>query len=340
MKGKSGFFLCKILLAVSVFLTVSCSALPQLTEWTANQESAVIAAIGSIDTNRIWQYLTNLDGIRSVESTNALQPYEDFLTNTLRSWGYTVTLQPVTASVYDYSRNVYTNALMNNIIAVKTGNNPSLAPAVVCAHWDSVVMGPGMDDNASGCAGLLEIARIAYGLNLSRSVVFILTAFEEHTMKGAFTYAASLGSNPDFMINFDMIGVTSAEQQNSALNESFAGMPHEGNFIHAIGDSSSSQLVFDFTRISGHFVPELPYYSLRCDANLINNPLLSSVLRSDHLAFWAKSVPSLFFTDGAEYRNSFYHTSEDKIGTLDLVFLSRVVKSSMALLLIRTGLPQ
>ncbi len=89
-----------------------------------------------------------------------------------------------------------------NIIGVKRGKKSEVI--VIGCHYDSVRNTPGADDNASGCAMTLALARKLKKLN--HTIKFIFFDNEERGMIGSKYYAKNMKDKCIFMINFDMVG--------------------------------------------------------------------------------------------------------------------------------------
>ena len=132
---------------------------------------------------------------------------------------------------------------MDNLIWTKPGTDPSLAPVFVTAHWDSVPMGPGANDNGSGCACLIEIARVVEALNLNfrRTVVLIMFAMEEENLAGSAYYAAHMTSHPALVLNLDMIGYTAARETLYPLSDVLLDFPSTGDFIAVLASRPAAQ---------------------------------------------------------------------------------------------------
>ena len=103
-----------------------------------------------------------------------------------------------------------------NVLADLPGTEHD-APILLGAHLDSVAAGPGINDNGSGVAALLEIAEQArrLGLRPQRAVRFAFWAAEEVGLVGSTRYLESLGSDPGeeiaAVVNLDMVGSPNAE---------------------------------------------------------------------------------------------------------------------------------
>ena len=310
----------------------SCSLAYTPLSWTQAQEQAVSNTIAGVSQTRMLQTLSNLNGIRSYtyDLTN-MTNYETLIVSQFLSYGLKTNLQSVPLIITDSGKSVSTYR-MNNIFAVKEGTDPTLAPVYFTTHWDSVPEGPGMDDNASGCAAVLEAARLCTNLSFKRTIVFVLFAFEEDGLIGSYYHEKQDSPSIYALINFDAIAYTSKATNSLSM---IPGMPQSSDFILLAAMPGSRDFSLDFCRIADAFVPELKYYCMVLDEAALANPLLANTLRSDHTAFFSRGVPSLFFTDMANFRNTNYHKPTDTIDTLDMPFLERVTKACTAALFIK-----
>lgn len=204
------------------------------------------------------------------------------------------------------------------------GFGPASAPRVVLgAHYD--VAGddnPGADDNASGVAGLLELARLIgrSDPNLSHRIDLVAFTLEEppyfHTEQmGSHRYARSLfeaGVVLKVMVSLEMIGFFSdAPGSQGYPVEALAWIyPDRGDFIGVVGR------VFDraeVARVRGLMTgsDDLPVASINAPANIVG------VDFSDHWSFWQFGYQAVMVTDTAFLRNPNYHRPSDRPETLD-----------------------
>jgi hypothetical protein len=95
-----------------------------------------------------------------------------------------------------------------NVIGIKRGLTSRTI--IIGSHYDSVATTPGADDNASGCAVNLAIARALKDRKLRHTLVFVFFDAEEYGLVGSTKYAASAARNCDFMLNLDMVGTLTA----------------------------------------------------------------------------------------------------------------------------------
>ncbi len=209
---------------------------------------------------------------------------------------------------------------LNNVVAVKTGTLHPESFVILCAHYDSISetpysLAPGADDNASGCAAVVEAARILKNIDTDFSVQFVLFAAEEQGMVGSEAYAAKLnqaGASVIGVINMDMIGYDVNGDNLMQIHMGYSGDSDElGEMIAA----------------------NVPGWQLSLDANLLTT---SSTTRSDHASFWTYGYPAvLLIEDMAGDMNAYYHTRLDQVAFLNLPYfreMSRLAIGSAAML--------
>jgi Zn-dependent M28 family amino/carboxypeptidase len=206
-----------------------------------------------------------------------------------------------------------------NVVGRLEGNDPEHADECIiyCAHWDHLGVGKPVDgddiyngalDNASGVAGILEVAR-AFGQHrdeLSRSVVILFPTAEESGLLGSYYYA----DHPIYpltktvaMINVDGLNVWG---------------PTTDMVVIGYGQSDLDDYLSDALAASGrHIAPD-------------SEPEKGSYYRSDHFAFAKKGVPALYSDSGIDvigkpdgwgleqrkiYNRDRYHTPQDEFDT-------------------------
>ena len=151
--------------------------------------------VDQVSESRLSGHIAALEYPRA--SAADLERAANYITWQLESFGYTVERQPV-----QYS---------DNLIARLEGTVEPERILVVGAHFDTIANTPGADDNASGVAGMLEVARILAGRNLPYTIEFVAFTLEELYLVGSFHYvdlAQAEGKDIFAMINFEMIGYT------------------------------------------------------------------------------------------------------------------------------------
>ncbi|OHE80401.1 MAG: hypothetical protein A3G75_02030 [Verrucomicrobia bacterium RIFCSPLOWO2_12_FULL_64_8] len=195
---------------------------------------------------------------------------------------------------------------------------------VVGAHYDVFGNLPGADDNASGVAGLLELARLLDTRHLASPVELVAYSTEEPPFfggpdMGSAVHAASLvtaGVRVHAMITLEMIGYFSPSQPNRAFLLHLV-YPHAGDFVAIVGRRSERQLVRS-AKNCFRGASDLPVVSY-------SGPAVIGTDLSDHRNYWAVGYPAFMVTDTAYLRNPNYHTANDLPSSLDYQRMAKVV---------------
>ncbi|MEN8005736.1 MAG: M28 family peptidase [Candidatus Krumholzibacteriota bacterium] len=202
---------------------------------------------------------------------------------------------------------------------------------VVGAHYDAYGELPGADDNASGVAGLLELARLLDGADLPLTVELVAYTLEEPPFfrtenMGSAVHARHLdeqGIEVRAMIALEMIGYFSDEPDSQRFPLSILKLfyPTEGNWIGVVGDMGSGG---DVRRVKAAMrgATALPVYSINAPPRWV-----PGVDWSDHLNYRNQGYPGVMITDTAYLRNRNYHTEEDTADKLDYERMAMVVQA-------------
>lgn len=217
---------------------------------------------------------------------------------------------------------------MKNIIA---HFGPTSGPLVVVgAHYDVFGELPGADDNASGVAGLLELARLFDGVRLSGPVELVAYSTEEPPFfggaeMGSAVHAASLvraGTPVRAMVCLEMIGYFSATQPDRAFLLRFF-YPSRGDLIGLIGRFGDRGLVrLGKKCFRGATAVRAVSYS---------GPTVFGSDLSDYRNYWAAGFPAIMVCDTAYLRNPNYHEAGDTADTLDYRRMAGVVDGVLSL---------
>ncbi len=132
-----------------------------------NQRAPMIAA-PAVDRKRLLADLQALTFRRYDES--ARQQARDYILQELQAAGWTAQLQPFTAKA---NRTNPSGANGINIYAERAGTDPTAAAILLGAHYDTVELSPGADDNATAVATLLEAARLLGKLPTARTLQLV-----------------------------------------------------------------------------------------------------------------------------------------------------------------------
>jgi hypothetical protein len=199
---------------------------------------------------------------------------------------------------------------------------------IVGAHYDSYHEYPAADDNASGVAGLIELARLLSQTNLPLQVDLVAYTLEEPPYfgtahMGSVMHAQALrkdGVKVRAMISLEMIGYFSDAPGSQSFPVSLlrAFYPSQGNFIAVVGSLGEGGLT---RRVKRAMIgsSSLAVYSTNAPR------FVPGVDFSDHLSYWKASYDALMITDTAFYRNHNYHTPNDTAENLDYHRMAMVV---------------
>lgn len=246
---------------------------------------------------------------------------QHYIQTTFAQWG------TVEAHTFAVRGQQHTNWILK--LPSRQGGTENPAPIIVGAHYDAVPGTPGADDNASGVATLLELAR--YGAEHPPQVPLWCVAFdmEEYGLLGSQAYAAMLkasGQPVRLMLSLEMLGYCDRRPQSqrypSPLLERL--YPDTGDFIGLIGNLST---IPDLVRLRGH----LRRAGVDCQWLPVprRGSLIPETRLSDHASFWDLDYRAIMVTDTAFLRNPHYHQSSDRIDTLDLPFMAQVCRGLM-----------
>jgi aminopeptidase YwaD len=196
---------------------------------------------------------------------------------------------------------------------------------IVGAHYDSVPGSPGADDNASGVAALLEVARAAIERPFPVAVEFVAYDQEENGLAGSLAHCDRLGrerSDIAGMMSLEMLGFTGVDQ---VFVPGIETSRTQGDFLAVVANHESAHLLEMFDELQ----PSLPL-ELVVAASDSEAGALSSL--SDHGSFWDAGYPALIATDTAFLRNPHYHRATDLPATLNYEFLSLSTETVIAAL--------
>ncbi|HSG81032.1 MAG TPA: M28 family peptidase [Gemmatimonadota bacterium] len=227
----------------------------------------------------------------------------------------------------------------NNVVGTLDGREPELPWLLVGAHFDTVSGSPGADDNASGVATMLEVARQASLLRTRRTLQFVGFNLEEpQDLVGTYRVGSARfarrarreGRRYEGALVLEMVGYTdrrSGSQQVPPLV--FKRIPDTGTFLTAVGDGRSRRLLRAFGDAARSHVPDLTVVTY---GTRLRGWMLPLTRLSDNASFWDRRYPSLMITDTAFLRNPHYHQITDRADTLDFEFMANVARAVLAAL--------
>ena len=195
--------------------------------------------------------------------------------------------------------------------------------------YDITTHTPGADDNASGVAGLIELARLLTQAPPKIGVELVAYSLEEPPhfrtdAMGSVQHARRLrssGRNVELMISLEMIGYFSTDPQSQTYP--LPGLkliyPDRGDFIAVVGrirDGAVTRKV----KAAMLGASDLPVRSM----NALS--FIPGIDFSDHSSYWKEGFPAVMITDTAFYRNPHYHQAGDTADRLDYERMAKVVR--------------
>jgi Zn-dependent M28 family amino/carboxypeptidase len=274
------------------------------------------------DLRRHVEKLATEIGDRNVVRYDELCAARDYLAASLSSWGYKVTEQPFEAA----------GKRVSNLSAELPGSEKPEEILVVGAHYDSVRGCPAANDNGTGVAGVLEIARLMATDRPRRTVRFVLFVNEEPPffqtdLMGSVVYARACkarGENVVGMISLETIGYYSDKKGSQKYPFPFHLLfPSTGNFIGFVGDERSGKFVREVIA-SFRKHTSFPSEGVAAPSGV------EGVGWSDHWAFWQEGYPALMVTDTAPFRYPHYHEPTDTPDKIDFQRTARVVDGMLS----------
>jgi len=276
-------------------------------------------------TAELRQHVEHLANVPRPPGSPEHRRAQAYLTHTLKAAGFgLVPEHGVAAEGFRYT----------NLLTEPVPGDPTLPLFIVAAHYDSIADSPGADDNASGLATLIELARwIRPRLDgASHKARLQLAAYdlEEYGCLGSWAHARRLkegGTQVTGMISLEMLGYCDRRPGSQQLPPALAGhYPNSGDFIGIVGTESSDTLLHTVVAAMKS-VPGLPVESMAIPGN---GMILPQTRLSDHSSFWDHGMPALMITDTSFFRNPHYHRDSDTPDTLDYDFLAKVTQGVCA----------
>jgi Peptidase family M28 len=245
-----------------------------------------------------------------------------YIEATLASYGYSVGRQEF---FFD------DNAVRNIDVVIEPHADISDPEVIVVgAHYDSVVGSPGANDNGSGVAAVIELARLlrdraGTGSRRIRLVLFVNEEppyFKTEDM-GSLHYARALVERKErvvAMYSLETIGFYSSAPASQRYPAPFNLIfPDRGDFVAFVSTPYARALVWETIR---SFRSHTPFPSI----GGVAPDIVPGIDWSDHWSFAQQGFPALMITDTAPFRYPHYHQPTDTPDKVDSEKLARVVK--------------
>jgi hypothetical protein len=248
-------------------------------------------------------------GTRYSFATADLAEAAEYLYTAYASYGLDVTYDPF----------LFNSKPMTNVVAELSGNGSSRDHIyIISAHYDSISQtpfdaAPGADDNASGVAAVLEIARILSQHSFPCTIRFVNFAGEEQGLIGSAHYAEEAARRGDIIhgvLNLDMIAYESVPPNDHKVDI------HAGTALPSI---SLAEALLD--SVSDFGLDLLPQVITA-----------SATWRSDHASFWNQAVPALLAAEDMDDFNPHYHSTRDTLTRIRPQLMAEFTKACIGTL--------
>lgn len=282
--------------------------LPPLTEEQRRLEGELRADV---------RYLGGTIGERNLSRYQQLVAAAEYIRTALAGQGYEVRRHSYQVS----------GRTCENLDAELRGTDKPEEIVLIGAHYDSVQGSPGANDNATGVAAMLALARAFAKRQTSRTVRFVAFTNEEPPFfqsrhMGSRIYARrsrEQGEQIVLMLSLETIGYYSDESGSQSYPLPFRlFFPSTGNFIAFVGNMENAswvrQLLTAFRR----------HAQFPSEGGALWE-WVPGVAWSDHWSFWKEGYPAVMVTDTAPNRYPHYHTSADTPDKVDCSRMARVV---------------
>ncbi len=252
--------------------------------------------------NRLMEHVEALsyERYRNVDRDRA----REYIIQSLEEAGYAPQLQSFDGGI--------------NIVAERPGTDAAAGTILLGAHYDTVPESPGADDNATGVAAVLEVARLLANRETPRTLKLVFFDSEEVGLLGSLAFASTADAETlHGAIVLDMLGFAcrtpGCQQYPQGLPA--VALPDTGDFLAVVGNAEDPQLLNAFKTAQNSELP--PVVTLPIPLRGLLTP---DVLRSDHAPFWFQGISAVMVTDTANFRNPHYHQPTDLPETLDRDF--------------------
>lgn len=339
---KNGFLasLRRILIAVLVFLLVASfvffgTVVPGIMPGSSfSGTPAPLTETEIASRGRMREHVTHLAqtiGSRQMQD-GSLDKAADYILSELHAMGYTPEIQQYEAKGY---------TAKNIIVEIKGSKKPEEV-LVIGGHYDTAHGHPGANDNGTGTATTLELARIFKDSKPARTLRFVAFANEEPPYfqtenMGSLVYARSLrekSENVIGMISLETMGYYSDKDGSQKYPPPLSYFyPDKGNFIGFVSNRDSRAFLREAIGIfrehaqvssEGGIAPEF----------------VNGIGWSDHWSFWRAGYPGIMVTDTAIFRYPHYHQPTDTVDKINFDTLTRVVTGLEKVVAGLAGIPE
>ncbi len=295
------------------------------------QERPAPDLLDGIHEQDLRRWVAEFSGLRHGQlNPNELQEKGELLFERLGEFGL-----PVRRDPFRYRGRSYFN-----VVATWEGRGDARPALLVGAHYDGMMGTPGADDNASGVASLLAVAKALHQVRPPKTIELVGFTLEEpqgqfdrrfrHGSRHFARQARRRGKKYEGIFVLESVGYTDPRfgSQRVPLRAAVP-VPDAGTFLCVVGSRRSRVLMRRFGEAAKRHVPDLTTVSYEAP---FRGWMIPMTRWSDHAPFWDRGYPALMLTDTAPLRNPHYHQPTDVPETLDYTFLTNVTRALLAAL--------
>ncbi len=313
--------------------------------------------IDSVSTSRLRQDVINMNYSRNrLHSPEAIIKAEEFIISSFQDTGWQTKRRPFSIKQAkgnldygDYRPTIYPELSGVNITAIKPGTE-SNKTLVVEAHYDTVWMSSGADDNTASVAALLELARILKPYKFKHTVMLVACDMEELGFIGAIQFVRELTEECKLRgaIVLETLAYTSKQPNSQSVPPRFGLIyPDQarrlekrdfiGEYAIVIYHNNAKSLAVGFGESLAHIAGVDSIMLVRAPGDIpvlgrilrtFYFPLVQQFYRADHYPFLVAGIPAIQITDSANFRNPNYHKMTDTPDTLDYEHLAKIVAAT------------
>jgi hypothetical protein len=313
----------KVVLVVVVLVVVAVAALVYAaTSMPGRSQRGALVSATSAETKLESELRHHVEalcaqGPRNVDVPLALSAAAVYIQRAFESAGYRVEKQDYTVD----------GVVCENLTAEIRGTTKPDEIVIIGAHYDSIADAPGADDNASGVAGLLALAKRMHNAKPERTLRFVAFANEEPPHfktgnMGSYRYAQrARGRNENIvaMLSLECIGYYRDEPGSQQYPQPLSRLyPDTANFVAFAGNLSSRTLVRRCVKTFRE------HASIPSEGAAMPEEI-TGIGWSDQWSFWRQGWKAVMVTDTAFFRNPNYHTVADLPETLNYERMARLV---------------
>jgi hypothetical protein len=294
------------LLIIFAVLFINCSK-KENNPIKPTAEELIAGVINQVNLDSLKNTVEELSGEKTIivngESIKILSRHKNYVSNEIAENYF---FQRLKNYVQNTTKQVYSET-GKNIIAIQSGTKYPDREYIISAHYDAMpdsAIAPGADDDASGCAVVLETARILSKLSAEYTIVYALWDEEEQGLVGSKYYAVhakEINENIVGLINVDMVGWDSNNDNIALLSTR--------SLVNSIKLSDKMVEINDHNQIG------------------VKITVVNPGSGSDNIPFWVNGFSAIHLEE--DYYNDWnanYHTTKDKISYFNIPYFFKCSK--------------